>query len=141
MLTTPNPYGHNNSPIQKTSWIIEHTNTINNIGKVSSINNQTATVTHWIIDPTNNKLTPCSGCNQNDPKLNKRKCTKNIHIKKLKKLIVDSKRYVRAKIQDINSYLIHQNDCNPQKISHKKIPKQLQIIQEAIKNKQTTNYL
>ena len=59
---------------------------------------------------------------------------KNIHIKKLKKLTVDSKKYVRAKIQDINLQLNHQNNHNPQKILQKKIPKQLQIIQDAIKD-------
>ncbi|CAG8804831.1 37027_t:CDS:2 [Gigaspora margarita] len=52
-------------------------------------------------DKTKKTVTPCKGCHCNDPKIERVKCTKKVNIKRLEKIIVDSKCRLKIYWEDL----------------------------------------
>ena len=73
--------------LHKKDWVIVKTN-INKLGKISSINNNIATIRHWTMNDNSNRLTQCLECPLNTK--NKRRCTFYIHTQYTKRIQVDS---------------------------------------------------
>jgi len=72
----------------------------NFIGRITSIKDNIATAQHWI-SKKEEKLKPCAGCYQNNPKLNKARCTKRIKIDKTWKIMVDSQKRLKIDRDDL----------------------------------------
>ena len=139
-LVTPNPFTFTiRNTLEKGSWIIQKNTALGFIGKISSIKGQ-ATVNHWILNNSNNRLQPCRGCTWNDVSLNKQKCTKKINIQQAQKILVDSKKTLRANREDIQH-----NEQNQTALAHTKpssrLTKQHELIQQTINHLTTANFL
>ncbi|CAG8840544.1 7243_t:CDS:1, partial [Gigaspora margarita] len=50
-----------------------------------------AVINHWITNRTKRTVMLCKGYYRNDPKIKRVKCTKKVNIKRLEKIMVDSK--------------------------------------------------
>ena len=111
------------------------------IGKISSVINQIAIINYWSLNIATNRLSTYHRCYQNNPKLNKEKCTIQVNTQQLYKLTVDSKKFLRAYTEDI----LHNNPIyNSRTLGNnniKRIPKEQKILETLIDNREITTYL
>ncbi|CAG8634878.1 9421_t:CDS:2 [Gigaspora margarita] len=103
---------------------VEKEQTGNFIDKISLLKGNEAMINHWIADKTKRSVTLCKGCHCNDPKIERLKCTKKINIKRLEKIIGDSKCRLKIYWEDLR-YLQRDN----------KIERKTKAVEGTTKNK------
>ncbi|RIB25936.1 hypothetical protein C2G38_2030649 [Gigaspora rosea] len=92
---------------------------------------------HWTIDRATLQLRPCAGYYQNNPLLEKKKCTRRIHTDNLVVVTVDSKKRIRASGIDLMQTEVAKlkNKAQPY------ICSKINYIDKLIKDKEAINIL